>query len=429
MTHVTRRLQFALARGNRSAALPHGVQGAADSRFGCTVKAFSQLFPGRRFGGGALCVYLHGEPVVDVWTGYADRRGTEYWTADTGAMVFSATKGMAATVVHRLVDRGLLDYDTPVAAYWPEFGANGKADITVRDMLRHRAGLSHLNGVTKADLLDHRRMEERLAAAPVNRLQYGKSAYHALTYGWLLSGLVRAITGSGMRELIRTELAGPLHTDGLHLGRPPADAPTKPAQILAPQSTLGVPLLGAMAPKLAALQASAGLGALYFPGMVSVVQGDIPFLDAEIPSANAVATARGLAKMYAAIANAGQIEGTRFLSREIAAGLTGRRNLRPDRNIGVPMAFHLGYHGVPFGIMPGFGHVGLGGSYGWAEPAAGLAIGYVHNRLLTPLLFDQAAFVGLNALIRRNADTARRRGYQPVPAFGAPFDMPKPVAG
>src|SRR5690606_5927457 len=355
----------------------------------------------RRFGGGALCVYLHGEPVVDVWTGYADRRGTEYWTADTGAMVFSATKGMAATVVHRLVDRGLLDYDTPVAEYWPEFGANGKAGITVRDVLRHRAGLSHLNGVSKADLLDHRRMEERLAAAPVNRLQYGKPAYHALTYGWLLSGLVRAITGCGMRELVRTELAEPLNTDGLHLGRPPAGAPTKAAQILAPQGALDIPVVGAVVPRLAASQASAMFGAMYFPGMFSVVQGDIPFLDSEIPAANAVATARGLAKMYGAIANGGRIDGVRFLSPEIVAGLAGRRNLRPDRNLGVPMAFHLGYHGVPFGIMPGFGHVGLGGSYGWAEPETGLAIGYVHNRLLTPMLIDQAAFVGLNALIRR----------------------------
>ena len=104
-------------------------------------------------------------------------------------MVWSVTKGMASTVIHRLADRGLIDYDTPVAEYWPEFGANGKADITVRDVMRHRAGLSQLNGVSKADLLDHVAMEERIAAAPVNRMLYGKPAYHALTYGWLMSGL------------------------------------------------------------------------------------------------------------------------------------------------------------------------------------------------------------------------------------------------
>ena len=150
----------------RSAALPHGIQGAADSNFACSLRAFSQLFPGRRYGGGALSIYQHGEPVVDIWTGYSDRKGTQYWTADTGAMVFSVTKGMASTVIHRLADRGLIDYEAPVAEYWPEFAANGKATITVREVMRHRAGLSQLNGARMADLLDHVTMESRLAAAP-----------------------------------------------------------------------------------------------------------------------------------------------------------------------------------------------------------------------------------------------------------------------
>ena len=89
---------------------------------------------------------MDGEPVVDVWTGWSDRNGEVPWTADTGAMVFSASKGVAATILHRLVDRGLLSYDAPVAEFWPEFGANGKSEITVRDMLAHKSGLSHLGG-------------------------------------------------------------------------------------------------------------------------------------------------------------------------------------------------------------------------------------------------------------------------------------------
>ena len=395
------------------------------------MRAFSQLFPGRRFGGGALAVYLHGEPVVDVWTGYADRRGTEYWTADTGAMVWSVTKGMASTVIHRLADRGLIDYDTPVAEYWPEFGANGKADITVRDAMRHRAGLSQLNGVSKAELLDHQAMESRLAAAPVNRILYGKPAYHALTYGWLMSGLARAVTGKGMRDLIREELAEPLNTDGLHLGRPPGDSPTRAAQILAPQGTLSNPVFNFVAPRVAALQYSGAFGSMYFPGMKAVVQGDIPFLDSEIPAANGVTTARGLAKMYAAIANGGRIDGTQFLSQELVAALTGKPSLWPDRNIFVPLSFHLGYHSVPFppGFMPGFGHAGLAGSVGWADPATGLSFAFVHNRLLTRMMLDQVTFAGLHALIRRDAAAARKRGYETTPAFGAPYDVPRPVAG
>ena len=137
--------------------------------------------------------------------------------------------------------------------------------------------------------------------------------------------------------------------------------------------------------------------------MKAVVQGDIPLLDSEVPSANGVATARALARMYGAIANRGAIDGTQFLSPELAAGLTGRRSLWPDRSIFMPLAFHLGYHAVPIpGVMPGFGHVGLGGSLGWADPATGLAFGFVHNRLLTPFMVaDQAGFVATAALIRR----------------------------
>jgi len=405
--------------------LPRGVQGAADPRFASVVRAFAKLFPGRRFGGGALSVYIDDQPVVDVWTGWSDRRGEMPWTADTAAMVFSATKGVSSTVIHRLVDRGLLSYGAPVAQYWPEFGAKGKSAITVSDVLRHRSGLSHLKGVSKAELLDHRLMEERLAAAPVDRL-HGMPAYHALTYGWLLSGLARSVTGMGMRELIRNEVARPLNTDGLHLGRPPADAPTKVAQILAPQGTRANPLFDFVAPKVAGLPFSGAFGAMYFPGIKSFVQGDIPFLDSEIPAANGVVTARSLAKMYATLANDGRIDGKQFLSSDLVGGLTSKPNLWPDLNIVVPMAFHLGYHGSPIpGLLTGFGHIGLGGTLGWADPDSGSAFGFVHNRLLTPMVLDSVSFAGLAGPLRRAVAAARTRGAHAVPQFGAPYRKPK----
>ncbi|HEY7053913.1 MAG TPA: serine hydrolase domain-containing protein [Mycobacterium sp.] len=404
--------------------LPHGVQGAADPRFAGVIRLFTQLFPGRRFGGGALSVYIDGQPVVDVWTGWSDRKGEQYWTADTGAMVFSATKAVASTVIHRLVDRGLIDYDTPVADYWPEFGANGKGEITVRDVLRHRSGLSHLKGVTKAELMDHILMEERLAAAPVDHLK-GAPAYHALTYGWLLSGLARAVTGSGMRDLIRRELARPLNTDGLHLGRPPAGSPTTVAQILAPQSTRPNPLFNFVAPKVAGLPISGAFGAMYFPGIKSFVQGDIPFLDGEVPAANGVVTSRGLAKMYAALANGGRIDGKRFLSAKLAGSLAGTPRVRPDMNMVIPMPFHLGYHESPVpGILKGFGHVGLGGTLGWADPETGSAFAFIHNRLLTPMLFDMASFAVLARPLRTAIAAARQSGPHEVPQFGAPYPKP-----
>jgi CubicO group peptidase (beta-lactamase class C family) len=415
--------------GNRRSVLPRGVHGAADPNFSCAVRSFAGMFPGRRFGGGALAVYLDGEPVVDVWTGWSDRSGRVPWNSDTGAMVFSATKGMASTVIHRLVDRGLIDYEAPVAEYWRAFGANGKSNITVRQLMRHQAGLSSLHGASKEDLLNHELMEERLAAAP-SGYSFGRSAYHALTYGWLVSGLARAVTGMGMRELFRRELAEPLGTDGLHLGRPPADSPTRASQIIMPQSPFQNPVFNAVAPRIAALPLSAGFGSMYFPGVKAAVQGDVPLLDAEIPAANGVATARGLARMYGAIANGGRIDGTRFLSREVAAGLSGRRSLRPDGNLVIPLAFHLGYHRLPFDAIPGFGHVGLGGSLGWADPNSGLSFGFVHNRLLSPfVVVDHAGFVATSMLLRRGAAEARRRGFERVADFGSSFSEPGAVAG
>jgi CubicO group peptidase (beta-lactamase class C family) len=261
-------------------------------------------------------------------------------------------KGLASTVIHRLVDRGLLAYDVPVAEYWPEFGANGKAAITLRDVMAHRAGLSHLNGASGADLMDHHVMEARLAAAPAGWL-LGKPAYHALTYGWLMSGPARAVTGKRMRELIRAELAAPLNTDGLHLGRPPASAPTQTAQTIAPQGSRANPLFNFLAPRIAAFPFSAGFGAMYFPGMKASVQGGIPMLDGEVPAVNGVCTAR----VYGAIANGGQLGGTQFLSPELVSELTGRPSLRPDHNLFLPLAWHMGYHAVPIpGLLPGFGH-------------------------------------------------------------------------
>ncbi|WP_156688033.1 serine hydrolase domain-containing protein [Mycobacterium sp. Marseille-P9652] len=399
--------------------LPTNVHGAADPRFACAVKTFARLFPGPRYGGGALSVYVDGQPVVDVWTGRSDREGRVPWSADTGAMVFSAGKGVASTVLHRLADRGLLSYDNPIAQYWPAFGANGKSDITVRDMMRHTTGLSRLGTVTAEQLLDHRFMEERLAAAPVDRLA-GRAAYHAFTFGWLASGLARAITGKGMRELFRTEVAQPLDTDGIHLGRPPADAPTKAAQTMFPQRFSGGPVLGRLISLMARLPVPGPLGATYVPGITSLVQGDMALLDSEIPAVNAVVTARGLAKMYGALTNGGSIDGQRFLSQELVASLTGRRSLRPDLNVFFPMSFHLGYHGSPVpGLLRGFGHAGLGGTIGWADPITKSSFGFVHNRLLTPMVADQLLFVPLLIPLQRAVNEAHGGELVTVPRFGA----------
>src|SRR6202035_5016260 len=138
-------------------------------------------------------------------------------------------------------------------------------------------------------------------------------------------------------------------TDDIHRGRPPVEAPTRAAQIIMPQSAFQNPVFNAVAPMIAALPLSAGFGSMYFPGVKAVAQGDIPLLDAEIPAANGVATARGLARMYGAIANGGRIDGSQFLSAELVSGLTARPSLHPDAGLFMPLSFHLGYHGLPLG--------------------------------------------------------------------------------
>src|SRR3954447_16880338 len=197
-----------------------GVSGHTAPGFEPVRQAFWRLV-GRRSGGGALTVRLRGETVVDLMAGYADRAHTRPWTPETLAISFSTTKGVASTVIHRLADRGLIAYDEPVAVYWPEFAAGGKERVTVRELLTHRAGLSSVRAVAPRaeDLLDHIGLEEKLAARAVHA-PTTRSAYHAITYGWLLAGLARRVTGSGLAELARTEVTEPLGISGLHIGVP-----------------------------------------------------------------------------------------------------------------------------------------------------------------------------------------------------------------
>ena len=136
-------------------------------------------------------------------------------------------------------------------------------------------------------------------------------------------------------------------------------------------------------------------------------------------------TARALAKTYGALANRGVIDDRQFLSEELVRNLVGRRSYRPDANVGMPMSFHLGYHGTSIpGLLPGFGHSGLGGSVGWADPAIGASFAFIHNRFLTRMVFDQAAFAGLAPLLRRAITRADSDGYRPVASFGATYTAP-----
>ncbi|MFR9753103.1 serine hydrolase domain-containing protein [Nocardia sp. 004] len=383
-------------RSRTPADLPPGIGGSAAAEFAPFVRAFARAFGNGRGTGAAFALYRDDEPLVDIWIGAA---GEVPWTRDTGTIVFSATKGIAATVVHRLADRGLLDYSAPVAEYWPEFRANGKRKITVRQLMSHRAGLSAVKPLVTdvADVLDHRLMEHRLAAAKPDHL-LGVPAYHAITFGWLVSGLTRAITGADLRELFRTEVAEPLGIGGLHLGRPPAGAgityaPLAGLQLGAVGKSLSTAFLGRSHRFPGAL--GAVTRGLFLPGLERTMQGtDPPILETELGSANAVCTASALAAMYSALACDGSPDECGYLGSRTMKALRRIETFQLDRALFyAPMLWRLGYHSIPIpGARAGFGHIGIGGSFGWAEPRLGLSAGFVHNRFsATQLGSDQSA--------------------------------------
>ena len=174
-------------------------------------------------GGMAVAVYHHGELVVDAWTGQRNAAG-DPWTRDTMSMSFSTTKGVVATIVHRLVDRGLLDYDAPVATYWPEFATAGKGSITLRQLLDHQAGLHDVRALVDSTegLLDWNNMVKLLAEAEPAWEVGTRSAYHALTYGYLVGEVIRRVTGLTVNEALQREIVEPLGVGQMYIGAPPA---------------------------------------------------------------------------------------------------------------------------------------------------------------------------------------------------------------
>jgi CubicO group peptidase (beta-lactamase class C family) len=336
--------------------------------------------------GGALVVRSSDRVLADLRIGWEDRARTRPWRPETQALGFSSTKGLASMVLHRLADRGELDYDLPVASYWPEFAAAGKERITVRELLSHRAGLYDVQAVARNsdDLLDHEGMERRLAEAAPDGPQ-GRPAYHAITYGWLASGLARAITGKGMRDLVHEELAEPLGTTGLEIGigtkRPgPAEMVGRSLRIYTAFGIAATPLLGWLP------VTSAGFRALHAPGFEELCREPEPAIwHTEMPAVNGALSADGLARLYVPLANGGLgPNGERFLSAEAVERIGKVQTRGFDRVLGVRMRWRLGFHHA-FGLggraPRALGHYGFGGSGGWGDPDTGISFGFVSSHI------------------------------------------------
>ena len=363
------------------------VQGNAQRRFRPLVQRFANLYRRPSHGGGALAVYLDGEPVVDVWTGFADAHGRVPWERDTASMSFSTTKGVVSTVIHRLVDRGLLAYDEPLATHWPAFDVEGKREVTLRHLLSHQAGLHRIRGVIASaeDLLDHEHVAEVVADQMPHHPLGGGTAYHGLTFGWLVAGLVKRVTGRGLREVVATELAEPLGLDGCWIGAP-HDQWHRVAELFPPMPrALALDRIGGRVERTRSTRYLAE--ALLIDGFERLVFHDPErrILSTEMPAANGVFTARSLAKIYAALANEGCVDGVEVLSPETLHEAGRVQNRNRDAVLGLPMRWRLGYHqAFTLGGRPAwkaFGHYGYGGSGAWADPETGLSLAFVTNRL------------------------------------------------
>jgi CubicO group peptidase (beta-lactamase class C family) len=377
-----------------------------EPRFAPLALKFSKLFRHPNDGGGALAVYHHGELVLDIWAGYAHRG--QRWQRDTVALSFSTGKGVASTLVHRLAEQGLIDYDAPVAKYWPEFAAAGKEAITVRELMSHRAGLHRVQGIAPdgVGLLDYEKVVARLAANPPDPKRFTGPGYHGVTYGWLVAELAARAAGRPFSELLRTEVAEPLGVEELWFHVPQEEqhriAGFFPRLL---PLRLSWPFVSA---RLGSIPITRGFAEALMPEKFDVLVRLPEVHSAVMPGWNGVFTARALARMYAPMAGDGTVEGVPFLKPETIAEISEVQTRARDYVLGFRPNWRLGYHQAFVAdrvrTPRAFGHYGLGGSGGFADPDADLAIAFVSNHLGNRLsALGDLRLARLSALARRLA--------------------------
>ncbi|MEU5317701.1 serine hydrolase domain-containing protein [Streptomyces sp. NPDC021056] len=381
----------------------HGarVQGHCDERFAAVRVAFEENFRERGELGAAVAVTVGGRTVVDLWGGWADAARTRAWERDTLVNVWSTSKGPVALCAHILADRGLLDFDAPVAAYWPEFAAAGKEKVLVRHLLSHRAGLSGPREPHSLEqLYDWELTTRRLAGTEPWWEPGSRSGYHALTYGFLVGEVVRRVSGLLPGAFLEREVTGPLGIDftvGLpekeygraaELVHPPAASSSEQAAIFSQLAPLA---LAALANPLA-----------------GAAEANTPeWRAAEIPAANGHGTARAVSQLYGVFAGRGTYDGRRILSPEAAERVREGQGSCRDLVLGagfeseteIGLGLWLSGANASYGPNPrAFGHDGFGGSCGLADPEAEVSLGYVMNRMGPHIADDPRKMALIGAL-------------------------------
>ena len=358
------------------------VAGWTDPRFTAVLEAFRDNFVEHGEVGASVCVTVGGRTVVDLWGGHADAEARRPFGPDTLVNVFSVGKGLVALLAARLLGRGELDLDEPVHHRWPEFAHAGKEQISLKHLLTHQAGLPALRRrLPPGAMLDWEAMTTALAAEQPWWEPGSDHGYHVNTYGYLVGEVLRRATGRSVGTLLREWVATPLAAD-VHLGLPDAEHP-RVAEFLWPadpppeQEPEGLD-----AAQLMTHNAYFNPSGLSGAGVVNTAA----WRRAEIPSTNAHASARGIARVYTALAAGGRLEGVEVVDSDALATAVAEQVSGTDRVLGRPTRFGLGFQLTqperPLGPNPGaFGHFGAGGSLGFCDPEAEVAFGYAMNQL------------------------------------------------
>ncbi|MFJ9778683.1 serine hydrolase domain-containing protein [Amycolatopsis sp. NPDC101161] len=380
------------------------VHGECAPGFEPVRAAFEENFRSRGELGAAFTAIRDGEVVVDLWGGWSGPERTAEWRPDTLANVWSTTKGMTAICAHKLVDAGELDVDAPVAKYWPEFAAAGKAEVPVRWLLTHRSGVPGISldrPVRVEELYDWDLMTSLLAAQEPLYVPGSAGGYHALAYGWLVGEVVRRIAGQGIREFFAEQVAGPLGAD-FSIGLADDADLDRCATLVDPVMT------EEMANALATAFAAAGpvaQAALTNPQLAGHHANEPAFRRAVMPALNGHGTARAIATIYGALATGD------LLSAPTLARARESQGKEIDAVLGLPnewgLGFYLGSDARGFGPNPAaFGHDGLGGSTGGADPENGMSFGYTLNQL-GPLIRDDPRKMALVTAVYESLDAQK----------------------
>jgi len=374
------------------------VEGRVDERFSAVRDAFEDNLARHGELGGAVCIVVDGTVVCDLWGGHRDLARTRAWERDTLVDVFSVGKGLVAAAVARLVGQGRLDYDRPLGRDWPEFRAEDKAGITLREVLSHRAGLPAVRERLADDaMLDPRAMRAALAAQRPWWPPGTAHGYHVNTFGFLVGAVIERAVGTSIGEYLRSEVCGPIGAD-LHVGLGEMDLARVAEfrwEATAPQSAPeGLDEVGLMRFNA------------YFnpPGLSGAGIVNSPaWRRCEHPSSNAHGTARGVAALYDALARCREARDA-LVDPAVLAIATAEASVGDDLVLDRPSRFSLGFQlsqpERPLGRSGrAFGHFGAGGSLGFCDPEDKVAFGYVtsdmgprwqnpRNRGLCDALYD-----------------------------------------